>query len=620
MSQMTLPAMDDGLLKKISTEPPRPVFPVLKHAEAMIPLVVVLASLPTLYAVAHRTLTEAGARQGLLSLQCLAAQNLNEFVDPAVAGAQTPLAFQPLLMNWLTVLGFWLFGVGSLAGQVGAAYLCTAGLIGAAYVLARRLGGERLGLFTAGLLAFNPQVLRLAQEPAPQSAAVLFALLALAGAVAHWQKSSSAASWQLLVGGVALGLCLLAGGPVALAVVAVLLIYAGCWKLDGWLRAPPQGVLDREHSTRRRAIRSVLILAATGFAVGGWRSLLMGSRYGVDFWESWFGIDDVDRPAAPIAAIDSGWLEWASGWNNLVLPLTVLSVVGAVVIVVELARSNVASGRRHRGLLVVWIAIAAVLWNWLGSGTPDNPASADFWTILLIVPLTMSAAVTLLALIDHQFSFPAAVGIGLATGLDLLLASSFTAASTLDDGVTSHGVTGWLALLTVAMIGSIAVWLASRSRSLETRRWGFLTGFVLFVVAVNCLWGGFGVRRTSAGDRELEDLRQGLARFPDVRRWTLVTPTTAETVAAQPPPELTYTLHCLWPGSSVSRAASWEALAVELESERSAGAADTRLIVCWCSRPHVRAVVPVGLLKSVATPGAYRGHEVSAFHPGEAAP
>ena len=45
------------------------------------------------------------------------------------------------------------------------------------------------------------------------------AVLALAGAVAHWQKSSSLASVQLLLGGIALGLCLLAVQPIALMTV-----------------------------------------------------------------------------------------------------------------------------------------------------------------------------------------------------------------------------------------------------------------------------------------------------------------------------------------------------------------------------------------------------------------
>jgi 4-amino-4-deoxy-L-arabinose transferase-like glycosyltransferase len=56
-------------------------------------------------------------------------------------------------VSWLTALALWLFGVGHSAGHVASAYLCTAGLIMSTYLLARRLGGERLGLLSALLLA-----------------------------------------------------------------------------------------------------------------------------------------------------------------------------------------------------------------------------------------------------------------------------------------------------------------------------------------------------------------------------------------------------------------------------------------------------------------------------------
>lgn len=622
MSQSTLPTLDDTLLRRIAAEPPRTVFPVLQRAEAMVPLVVVLAALPTLYAVAHRTLTETGAHQGLLSLQCLQAETLNEFVDPVSAGAESPLAYQPLLMNWLTVLGLKLFGVGSTAGQVAAAYLCTVGLIAATYVLARRVGGERLGLIAAGLIAFNPHVLRLAQEPAPQSAAVMLAVLAMAGAVAHWQKSSSTASWQLLVGGIALGLCLLAGGSVALAVAAVLLIYVLCWKLDGWLRAPPPGVLDRESSVRRRALRGVLILAATGFAVGGWRSLLMGSRYGTVFWSNWLWFSGIDPAVAPETG-GWGWAAWVARWSSLVLPLSVLALAGGAVVVVDMAKTSVSSGRRHQGLLVVWLFLAAILWSRLGVVPSAAGGNADFWAILLIVPLTLLASIAILALIDRKLTFPIAIGIGLATALDLLIVG-YARARTVDEvGTGGHDARQWMLGLTLATLAASALWLAWRPLSRETRRWGYLSGFVLFLFAVNCLWGGMEVRRESPGDRELDELRQVLSRFSSVRRWTLVAPATTESIKPAPPAELTYTLHCLWPGANAAQADSWESLAVGLEAERSAPTGqktEPRLVVCWCCRPNARAAAPVGLLKSVSPPGVFRSHEVSVYHPAESTP
>ncbi|MGE5192050.1 MAG: glycosyltransferase family 39 protein, partial [Deltaproteobacteria bacterium] len=327
-SRISSATLDDGAIGQLAAEPQRPLFPLLAQAEAMIPLVVVLAFLPPLYALNHRTLTEAGAREGLLSLRCLAAVNLADAVDPARHDPLNPLRFEPPLMNWLTALSLRLFGVGSVTGIIAPAYLCTAGLIFAGYVLARRLGGERLGLVTAGLLAFNPLILEGAQEPIPQSLACLLAVLALAGTVAHWQKSGDVTSYQLLLGGLALGMCLLAGGPIALAVVFVLLIYIAWWKFFAWFRTRLGVFQERSLFHRRPVVRSTAVLAATAFAVGGWHALFMSARYGHDFWNGWW-TGGITRflDAAPFAG--PAWiLEGAWELNRLALPVFGLSLVG----------------------------------------------------------------------------------------------------------------------------------------------------------------------------------------------------------------------------------------------------------------------------------------------------
>ena len=249
-------AIDDGTLRRLAREPARPLFPLLAKAEAMVPLVVVFAFLPALYAVENRTLSETGAWEGLIGLRCFAAANFSDLVDPAVLAPGNPLRYEPPLASWLTALSMTAFGVRQAAGLVAPAYLCTAGLIVAGYILGRRLGGEALGLVTAMLLAFNPQVLAGAQEPVPQSAGCLFAVLALAGAVAHWQKSSAVMSYQLLLGGIALGLCLLTAGPMAAAIVVIILIYAVWWKLDARFRNHAEITRDRSQFHRRTAFRS----------------------------------------------------------------------------------------------------------------------------------------------------------------------------------------------------------------------------------------------------------------------------------------------------------------------------------------------------------------------------
>jgi hypothetical protein len=156
------------------------------------------------------------------------------------------------------------------------------------------------------------------------------------------------------------------------------------------------------------------------------------------------------------------------------------------------------------------------------------------------------------------------------------------------------------------------------SLSNESRRRGILIGVVFGVIAANCVWGGLAVRRSNSSDRELEDLRVGLARANGVARWTLVVPATqGTTVAIQPPAQLVYALRSLWPNVEMTRVDSWEQLAAELAAEPSGSPRDQHMIVTWSPYGRVRPTVPAGLLKTAAPPCLYRDHEVAGFFPGE---
>jgi hypothetical protein len=616
-SSLTPPTLlDDRWLEKLTVDPQQPLIPVLRHADAMGAWVIVCAFLPTLYAVANRTLTEAGARQGLVSLQCLSAGNVSEFIDPTTTVSPAALGFQPMFMSWLTALSLRLFGVGNSVGHVASAYLCTAGLIMATYALARRLGGERLGLLSALLLAFNPHVLKLAQEPVSQSAAALFAVLAMTGTVAHWQKSSAQASVRLLFGGIALGLCLLAGGPVAVAVVAILLLHAALWRFGGWQRPPSQSTFEFPARGRRTAVRSVLILAATGFAVGGWRCLLMGSRYGADFWLTWLGGASSGAPFAA-ARGEGGWLTLVEASNALILPLAVLAIVGIAKLFWEQSHPDDDFVRRHRGLLLIWLAVAGILWAWRGSSHLEIGSVGEFWRIVFIVPLTIAAAAGVVAIIDRQISTAVVFAIGAATLVDVICFGAFARTTWGIEGLADYGMLGGVILAGAFVVPVLLLPFAGPGGSGEGRRRRALTGIVLGVLAVNSAWGGLAVRRTSAGDRELEDLRGGLARLTGVNRWTFVTPALKGDTPAKPPAQLLYTLRRVWPNATMLQVDSWAAVASQIAAGDGSTRAGSHLVVIFSPQGQARPAVPAGLLRAAAPPFVYRGHEIATYVPGE---
>jgi 4-amino-4-deoxy-L-arabinose transferase-like glycosyltransferase len=606
-------APDDDEIGQLAAEPERPLFPLLARAEAMIPLVVVLAFLPPLYAVRHRTLTATGAWEGLLSQRYLAVANLADAVDSAQLAPHNPLRFQPPLMNWLTALSRRLFGVGNAMAIVAPAYLCTAGLIVAGYVLARRIGGEPLGLVAAALLAFNPLILDGAQEAVPQSLVCLLAVLSLAGIAAHWQESADVVSYPLLLGGLSLGLCLLAGGPVALAVVVILLVYALLWKVFAWLQVRRRGSRERSPFHRRPAIRSIAMLAATAFAVGGWYPLLMSARYGRDFWVGWWTTGGARAlEGAPWTAL---FLEGAWELNRLALPVFGLALVGLIGIIRDLYRAEQDPTRQHRGLLVVWIAAALATWIFAAGPARTETAGARTWEAFLAVPVVIAAAMGLLDIAERRISFLLSLAFGLlAVGGAALMAGQYWKGPPGDEEMLElWGLNVSLPnLATLAILAGGGMILARFALGRDRRQRLVLTGLLAVIVLANCAWGIFGVRRANAGDRELEELRSGLARLPAMNACTFVALAPAENAdPAQPPPALVYVVGCVWPQAGMRFTTSWEGAADQLATEPSATPAT--VFVSWSPRGRPRSAAPSAGLKSAAAPFHYQDLEIVAY-------
>ncbi len=491
-STLSRGTLDDNAIRELAVEPERPLFPLLSRAEAMVPLVVVLAFLPALYAADNRTLTEAGAWEGLSSLRCFSADNLSEFVDPAVGNPDHPFRFQPPLMSWLIALAMMLVGVGRVAALVAPAYLCTAGLIITGYVLGRRIGGEQLGLVTAVLMSLNPQILEGAQEPVPQSVACLFAVLCQAGVVAHWQKSSAVTSYQLLLGGIALGLCVLAGGPVAVAVVLIVLVYVACWKFGAWLRGRRGIAWEKSQFNRRTAIPSTAVLAATGFAVGGWSVLYMSSLYGFEFWNGWLTGGGPEAIDARRSAGWDGFLDGVRELNRLIRPLFGLTMVGLVGVVRDWYRAEEDTARQHRGLLLVWIAVALIFCTLCRGLADSGSPSFKIWETLLTVPLVMSAALGLIDIAERRIGFvPAMAFGGLVLADAVLLADQWLGGRGAENVIP---VGSGIRLSSPAMIGLTllavgGIGLVHSSRGRDARRRVVLIAMLAAILIADCLWG-----------------------------------------------------------------------------------------------------------------------------------
>lgn len=600
---------DDDRLQKLAAAPALPVFPLLRHAEAMVPLVVVFAFLPSLYALRYRTLTETGAEHGLHALQCLAAKDPGEFVDPGGADPSGIHEWSFPLMDWVTACFLDWFGTEQVAGFRAPGYLCTAGLILSAYLLARRFGGEKLGLLTSLLLAVNPNILQLAQEPLPESLAVMLALLALTGVVAHWQKSGAMLSYQLLLAGIALGLCVLAGGPLTLALLAVLIVHAAGWKIDYLYRKRHDTVPTRYQLSRRTALRSLMVFAVTGFAVGGWWPMLMGSRYGISFWQAWLGGKNTGG-----AGVFRSSAAWIPELNSLVLPVAGLALLGVLGIFRSLIQNAEDPAKQHRPLILVWTVVALIVWgaNFYTAGS----SLSEIWKIWLIVPLVMLAALGVLDILERQASFSVSLVFGILTLVDLfvMLFPHFAPASVLgsegnpsDSGSIVVGIT----VLIVAAGGAMYAF----ARQSDWRQRCVLGGTLVVVLLGSGLWAASAVRRETPDDLELQEFRTALARVPEVAAWALLPANPAAELSHTPPVHLEFTLARQWRLAQRRPWTNWD----EVAQQAGTTPEGTQVVVAWASRGRARPAVPVTSFRSIGPPYYYHGFEVAIYAAGETA-
>lgn len=606
-----LRTFDDRTLLQLAVEPARPLFPLLRNAGAMTPLVVLLAFLPAIYAFENRTWTDLGSRWGLQSLQRRAARDLNEFVDPGHVDPATPYKWQPPLMGCMNAfcLRIWKPSIEASLGVT--ACLCTAGLIAAAYALSRRLGGERLGLLTSLLLAANPEVLKMAQEPFPHAASLMFSVLCLWGVVAHWQESTEFVSLRLLFAGIALGLCLLAGGPMVFGVLAALVLHI-LWRKFAAHRGSRDNSGQTDPSFRIwNELGTLGVVAATAFALSGWWNLMMSSRYGVEFWRAWFSWTSPLSPREPLEFVTVGLTSIAEQLNLWMLPLISLSLLAGFRIVQDNCRGDRADGQ-HRFLLLAWMFAGIVIWSGIQRVFAFDRLAEGAWQPFVVLPLVMLAAIGMLEIVERRVSFQVA----LATLLVACAEIPWMAERAYQHvNSAPYQTPAWPVILTtVGVLGILAAGLVWIARGHAVREWRILMLLMLLVLTTTFARGAWCVRRTTSDDRALVALRTALLRIQGVRNCTLVSAQAALPNPSDSLPPVMYLVRSIWPDARVSQASSWE-MAVAQVSSAATGDQGAQVVVAWGIKGQPSLPGASFVMKPIGPLYHFRGFEIAAYEP-----
>ncbi len=387
--------VEDRQLLELSVSPKKSLFPLLNRAEAMSPLIALLALLPPLYVLMNRTLTPLDALWGLKAVAMTTADSATGWLDPStITGAvEVPLKWQPPLSSWLRAGVMSLTGTDHPLALVLTSYLATAVLIGLMFGFCDRLRGPQFAWWATLLTAFGGPILQGAQTPAPVSLTLAFAVAACWGFAVHCQESKRPSSWPLGGAGVAWGLCLLAGGPVAVVLVAILLLYVLVQRPELKPSLKVESAAARKSWKSRPALGSLGILCLIGFVVGGWWEVWMFARHGWPFLSSWFvGSASLPVPAAP----DAGW-GWEILWDlsQMTGAICGLMFLGAGAGIWLLRQPAAKSQRRSLVLMLGWGACAGIVWLSLRVGPHRSDAFTVVWRGFCLVPATMLAALAI---------------------------------------------------------------------------------------------------------------------------------------------------------------------------------------------------------------------------------
>ena len=238
----------------------RPLVRSAPRAAMFFPLVVLVAVLPGLYALTSWDLTTPGSWWGVRGLAVLDGWWVDQ-VPAAVeiaprleARTFRTVAFQPPLYAWLEALGLALSGDRDPRATVLPSYVAGALVVVLVYLHGRLWRGAGVGLFAALLIGFNCDLLVQMQQATPATLGLAGTLAALLCYGAHLRVAGDASvssstsrtrvwggpiTWTVL-GGVALGLTLMAAGPFGLVSLPVVLLHRA------YLRAnAPRGARTR---------------------------------------------------------------------------------------------------------------------------------------------------------------------------------------------------------------------------------------------------------------------------------------------------------------------------------------------------------------------------------------
>jgi 4-amino-4-deoxy-L-arabinose transferase-like glycosyltransferase len=586
---------DQELLQR-SVEPAHDLFPVMRRAAVMSPLVVLLVLVPGLLAFHSYRIDELSAWFGL---QCLGKTSL-------ISDSSNALISQPPLVRWLytgllSLIGHW------SSSLVLFSVFSTSCMLFVAYRLTRKVCNPRYAIVFCFLLAFHAVIIKQIQLIEAPAFPMLFALLTIWCYLGHIQSETGIASYKLLCGGISLGICLLSGGALALGVLLMLGLYI-INPVD--LPRSRSGSSDLKRlPVLKQAVRvwkSLFVLALTGFAVGGWWELMAASQ--IDgFWGNWFA-----GPGQPIIS-----LYWKTEFYPTYFLRDIISSMGFLMgfalfgLFHAIKRVLKPDGNQKDiawlRLVLIWLLCGLLFW-WGVQYLPQMKVSSRaMWKMFLIIPMLAIVTWEFQQIALRRVSFPTVLAVFTVGVLSVIFVSA-SQGDTLSPRVSASFLQQ-LIILGLSLI--MVLWYSHRFKKENGHR----VVEIALVIALSCLHIVYGVysvpKPNPAGERLLQFEHQ-LRLTQNVSNCVLVS-------KSDPPLELTFLLFYLW-GDINLKQVQGTVLPQDLDfpevakTDPPSPTAEKQVIIRWGVTPvSLRNILNAGfILKPVASPDVYKQKELQA--------
>lgn len=534
-------SMDETRILQLAAAPPEDLFPVLHRDGAFLPLIALLAVLPGLYAVRVRPFDEMAAAWGIRAVEM--AGNWQKALDPSELATPAGVRWAPPLASWLTAAALEAPRAARRGALSVVSYASTAGLVLALFWMWRRISGHRFAFWVAIAAAFHGPFLRLAQDPAPHALALFLGVASAASYARHaLRRRDSFLTWALFASGALLGLCMLAGGPLAIVVFAILALWT-VWQSRGRRPEDPR----RPGLDLRFALGGLGVLALVAAATGGWWPLMMVARHGRDFLTSWWW-QWAPAGTLPAAASIAGRAAWAGARLLSICGLLTWPALLGLLATVRRTLNRDEADARGRRMLWSWVALSIPIWLTaaLFAGGQNSPT---LWDALLLVPCLGLTAAGL-----EVFARGRA---GLITAAIVAVGTLFLGTPWVASILNARALTPAAVMLVMAALGAALaiLWWLRKGFGEQERLVRWAAGVLaLAPFGANAFAGLHAIDRRGPDERAIAAIRDQFHEVPDAAEVVLIS------VGPRPVPlPLEYVLRSQWVDAGYSVAANWDA-------------------------------------------------------------